>query len=261
MNPQPSVGKTVADWNPVFANWIQSANACQPDVSERQSLIDQSASWQLAVGNRLPTAPNYSQPIVDIRFFGTFPVGENSLPPSGGEEHVVSSPPTRRGLHGIDGRDRGPDTAILSLDLGTRTGWALLGRDGSITSGSESFKPQRFEGGGMRYLRFKRWLTEIERSADGLDAVYFEEVRCHAGVDAAHAYGGFMAHLTAWCEHHQIPYRGVPVGTIKKHATGRGNAGKADMVNAMRQRGFQPIDDNEADALAILLWAIETQEV
>ena len=112
------------------------------------------------------------------------------------------------------------NTSILALDLGTTTGWALVSRDGLLNGGSESFKPQRFEGGGMRYLRFKRWLTDIKQCADGLDWVVFEEVRKHAGVDAAHAYGGFMAHLTAWCEHHQIPYQGVPVGTIKKHATG-----------------------------------------
>ena len=27
---------------------------------------------------------------------------------------------------------------------------------------AESFRPQRFEGGGMRFLRFKRWLTELK---------------------------------------------------------------------------------------------------
>ena len=152
------------------------------------------------------------------------------------------------------------EQTILALDLGTQTGWALLTRDGMINSGSESFKPGRFEGGGMRFLRFKRWLTEIKQSADELDAVYFEEVRRHAGVDAAHAYGGFMAHLTAWCEHHDIPYQGVPVGTIKKHATGKGNAGKEDMIAALVKKGFVPADDNEADALALLHWAI-AQEV
>ena len=87
-------------------------------------------------------------------------------------------------------------TTILALDLGTQTGWSLMGRDASITSGAESFKPQRFEGGGMRYLRFKRWLTEIKQCADGIDQVVFEEVRRHVGVDAAHAYGGFMGQLT-----------------------------------------------------------------
>ncbi|BBE50881.1 hypothetical protein OYT1_ch1324 [Ferriphaselus amnicola] len=150
---------------------------------------------------------------------------------------------------------------ILALDLGTTTGWALMTRDGSITSGTESFKPHRFEGGGMRFLRFKRWLTEIKQTSDGIDAVYFEEVRRHLGVDAAHAYGGFMAQLTAWCEHHQIPYQGVPVGTIKKHATGKGNASKGEMIAAAKARGHLPADDNEADALALLHYALRLQEV
>lgn len=148
-------------------------------------------------------------------------------------------------------------TTILALDLGTTTGWALRGSDGHITSGSESFRPQRFEGGGMRFLRFKRWLTEIKQSCDEIDCLHFEEVRRHVSTDAAHAYGGFLATLAAWCEHHQIPYQGVPVGTIKKHATGKGNAGKEDVIAAIRARGHAPVDDNEADALALLHWAVE----
>lgn len=146
---------------------------------------------------------------------------------------------------------------ILALDLGIQTGWALTSRDGSITSGSQSFKPQRFEGGGMRFLRFKRWLTDIKQCNDGIDRVVFEEVRRHVGVDAAHAYGGFMGQLTAWCEHHQIPYQGIPVGTIKKHATGKGNASKDEMVASVRARGHAPTDDNEADAIALLYLARE----
>ncbi|MFT0532419.1 crossover junction endodeoxyribonuclease RuvC [Castellaniella hirudinis] len=151
-------------------------------------------------------------------------------------------------------------TTILALDLGTTTGWALRLPDGTTTSGTESFRLQRFEGGGMRYLRFRRWLSELLQTADAIHAIYFEEVRRHAGVDAAHAYGGFLAHLTAWCEHHNIAYAGVPVGTIKKHATGKGNAGKAAVIAATRSWGFDPADDNEADALAILHWALATQE-
>jgi len=44
----------------------------------------------------------------------------------------------------------------------------------------------------------------------------------------------------------------------KRHATGKGNAPKAAMIAAARARGFSPADDNEADAIAILHWAIET---
>jgi hypothetical protein len=147
---------------------------------------------------------------------------------------------------------------ILALDLGTTTGWAML-CDGTVTSGSQSFKPRRFEGGGMRFLKFKRWLADTKACTDGLDAVYFEEVRRHAGVDAAHAYGGFMAHLTAWCEHHEIPYQGVPVGTIKKSACGKGNASKEEMVEKARAIVKNVSDHNEADAIHILMYAINNE--
>ena len=146
---------------------------------------------------------------------------------------------------------------LLALDLGTITGWALRGRSGLLTSGIEMFKPSRFEGGGMRYLRFERWLNELLFQLDWMDAVYFEEVRRHLGVDAAHAYGGFLAHLTAWCEQHEIPYQGVPVGTIKQSATSKGNASKEAVIQAMQALGHTPSDDNEADALALLHWAIK----
>lgn len=143
---------------------------------------------------------------------------------------------------------------IVALDLGTKTGFATL-RDGRVISGTSEFKPGRFEGGGMRFLRFSRWLDDLA-TIERIESVWFEEVRRHAATDAAHVYGGLMATLTAWCESHSIPYAGVPVGTIKKHATGRGNADKAMMVEAMRQAGFSPVDDNEADAIALLRYVM-----
>ena len=149
-------------------------------------------------------------------------------------------------------------STILALDLGTITGYAIAGADGDITSGTAEFRLDRWQSGGMRFLRFKRWLTEIKNQAGGFDLVVYEQVRRHAGVDASHAFGGWLAILTAWCEHHNIAYQGVPVGTIKRHVTGTGNADKAAVIAAVRARGFHPADDNEADAIAILLWAIET---
>ena len=148
--------------------------------------------------------------------------------------------------------------AILALDLGTATGWALRDHTGLITSGTASFRPGRFDGGGMRYLRFTNWLSEIDRLSGPINAIWFEEVRRHAGTDAAHVYGGLMATLTAWAELRGVPYQGVPVGSIKKHATGKGNAPKEAMIAAAHGRGFNPADDNEADAIALLLWALET---
>ena len=111
----------------------------------------------------------------------------------------------------------------------------------------------------MRYLRFTNWLTELDRLSGPIAAIWFEEVRRHAGTDASHVYGGLMATLTAWAELRGVPYEGVPVGTIKRFATGKGNANKDAMIAAARARGFSPADDNEADAIAILLWALETK--
>jgi crossover junction endodeoxyribonuclease RuvC len=146
--------------------------------------------------------------------------------------------------------------AILALDLGQKTGWAVHNTDGAIASGTVEFKPGRFEGGGMIYLRFRAWLQEVDETAGGVGAVYFEEVRSHRGVIAAQSYGAFLGHLTAWAEMFKIPYRGVPVGTIKRHVTGRGNADKDAVIAGVRRLGFDPADDNEADALALLDWAL-----
>lgn len=148
---------------------------------------------------------------------------------------------------------------VLALDLGTTTGWALRTGDDFITSGTMSFKHTRYDGGGMRFLRFRRWLEQLDSDAGPIEAIHFEEVRRHGGTDAAHVYGGLLAVLTAWCEEHLVAYQGVPVGTIKRFIAGKGNADKAAVIAAVRAKGFAPADDNEADAIAILLWAIETR--
>lgn len=150
------------------------------------------------------------------------------------------------------------EPVFLALDLGTTTGWAMRLADGAIFSGTMTFRPGRYEGGGMRFLRFVAGLEDLAARTHHMDAVYFEEVRRHAGTDAAHIYGGFLAHLSAWCEKRKLPYQGVPVGTIKRHLTGKGNADKAAMIAAVTALGFNPKDDNEADAIAILRWAIDT---
>jgi Holliday junction resolvasome RuvABC endonuclease subunit len=139
---------------------------------------------------------------------------------------------------------------ILALDLGTKTGWAC-GTSHVKDSGTENFAQGKFAGGGMRFLAFERWLDKWVEG-DGVTEVVFEAVRRHIGTDAAHIYGGLLAILTKWCEARGIPYQGIPVQTIKKHATGKGNAKKDAMMEAVRRWGFSPKDDNEADAIALL---------
>lgn len=140
---------------------------------------------------------------------------------------------------------------LLALDLGTNTGYALQ-QNGNTVSGVANFKTDRYSGGGMRFLRFRRWLDEMHASVK-VSEVAFEEVRRHIGTDAAHVYGGLMATLTAWCEENKIPYQGVSVQAIKKFATGKGNADKDAVVAAVAKKwGYKPQTSDEADALALL---------
>jgi len=145
---------------------------------------------------------------------------------------------------------------IIAIDPGTHCGWAVRTETSagiSYDSGTWDLSAQRHEGGGMRFLRLRKYLGEL--LAAGADALFYEEVRGHRGVDAAHIYGACVGVISAECEARNMPYRGIPVGTIKKHATGKGNADKEAMLAAARARwaGWDG-DDNEADAR----WIAET---
>lgn len=149
--------------------------------------------------------------------------------------------------------------AVLALDLGTTTGLALTTKTG-VKSYTKNFKATRFQSADRRFFNFRKHLQEIQDSLIlGLGVVYFEEVRAHIGVDAAHCYGGFKATLTMFCEDNNIPYQGVSVGTIKKFITGKGNANKEKVIKAVQARGHNPKDDNEADAIALLYYALDQE--
>lgn len=100
---------------------------------------------------------------------------------------------------------------------------------------------------------FRNWLNSLK----DISVVYFEEVRRHLGTDAAHCYGGFLAVLSAWCEEHHVPYKGVNVKTIKRFITGKGNASKSEVIEAIREKGFAPRNDNKGDALALMFYVMD----
>lgn len=142
----------------------------------------------------------------------------------------------------------------LCIDIGTTTGFAwgsLNPDDHNVMSGVWELKQGRFESAVVRVLNFVKMLDKMADSV-GVDRVYFEEVRRHNSTDAAHWYGAFMMRLQEWCHGRNIPYESLPVGEIKKFTTGKGNANKDAMVKAVREWGFTPKDDNEADAIAML---------
>ena len=146
---------------------------------------------------------------------------------------------------------RHSNPSLLALDLGTTTGWALLS-EGKVVSGSFDMRPLEGEAIGIRFLRFRR---EFLNNFKSVREVYFEEVRRHEGTHSAHVYGALWGTLCAWCEQNSIPYRGVPVGTWKKHIGCKGNAGKPEVMEAIQRRGLNPDSQDEADALGILSYA------
>jgi Holliday junction resolvasome RuvABC endonuclease subunit len=141
--------------------------------------------------------------------------------------------------------------SLLALDLGTNMGYAI-NSNGVTMSGSVNFKPGKFDGGGIRFLKFRRWLDQIH-AASPITEVCYEAVRAHTAIDAAHIYGALMGVLQVWCEEYNVPYSGVAVSTIKKFAAGKGNASKDEVIAAVKRLwGFDPKSSDEADAIALL---------
>lgn len=149
---------------------------------------------------------------------------------------------------------------VLGLDLGTHTGYAIRRRDGTIIHGTESFTPRASWTAGQRWLRYRSWLSAlIDR--EQIHAVTFERVVFgHSSASASDVYGGFRALTEMVADSHSCDLSSVSVPTIKKHWTGSGRADKAAMIAEAKRRGFKPTDDNAADALAILHYAISKEE-
>lgn len=144
---------------------------------------------------------------------------------------------------------------VLALDLGTKLGWAVRSRDGRVAHGTQVFTPRASWSRGQRWLRARSFLSELITSRQ-VHAIAYEDVKRHMGTDAAHAYGAFLCLVEMLADSHRLRLLPVGVKTIKKHWTGNGNADKAAMEAQARARGFRPESDNDADALAILHWAV-----
>lgn len=148
----------------------------------------------------------------------------------------------------------------LALDLGTKTGWAIL-HDGELgNSGTWDLSPRRGDSPGRRFVLFRGRLREMLLAYPDIRHVVYEEVVGHAATYAAQMYGAFQGALMTWCHDASCSFEGVPVGTLKKWATGKGNANKAAMVFAVQEKTTLPITDhNHADAVLLALYAAEQE--
>lgn len=147
------------------------------------------------------------------------------------------------------------NVTVLALDLGTKTGYALRRRDGEIIHGMQDFTPRGSWSPGQRGLRFRAWLGEV-LAKEQPNLIAYEEVLLHQGTIAAHVYGLFEGLVWMTADTRNIAVQSQNFAHVKKHWTGTGNAKKDAMLAQARARGFRPVDDNAADALAILHLAL-----
>lgn len=151
---------------------------------------------------------------------------------------------------------------VVAFDLGTTVGWASrVEGDGSFMCGSKNLK-HAGDGAGMRFLRFKKLLSEV--LGPDVQLVVYEDVTFGKGHESKVLHG-MRGILLSYCEAHTIPYAGIPVSSLKKWFSGKGNAKKALMREAMLkkiERGEVtvvpiPDDNNEVDAVALLTYSVE----
>ena len=146
--------------------------------------------------------------------------------------------------------------SILALDCATKTGWCLL-KDGRVfESGVEDFSKRRGESNGAMFLRFRHWLNQLV-DRDDVHLVAYEQSH-HRGGAATEIGVNLTGRVQEVCAQSQVEYVAVHTATIKKYATGKGNADKTVMIaKAAEVLGRQPLDDNEADAVLLALYAFQ----
>lgn len=134
---------------------------------------------------------------------------------------------------------------ILALDVATHCGWCT-----KTAHGVWDFSIKKDESSGMRLIRFKSKLKEIT-ALEEIDLVVFERT---AGFHKSALIVQAELHgvLKTFCEENKIEYRAYSAKEIKTHATGKGGAGKPQMIAAAKEKlGYTGEDDNEADAMWI----------
>lgn len=101
--------------------------------------------------------------------------------------------------------------------------------------------------------KLTRTVTWPKRPRPGL-IVY--EAAHHRGGAATEIAAGLATRVQEFCARHRIEHASVHSATLKKATTGKGNADKAAMLEAVAKRWKAVESDDEADAIALLHFAI-----
>lgn len=131
---------------------------------------------------------------------------------------------------------------ILALDIATKTGWCT-----ESASGTWDFSLKRGESYGMRVVKFKAAVREMIKLENVTIVTYERPAGLHkSSIMVASEMVGVLQDL---CIELGIEVTNYAAKEIKKHATGNGNAGKPLMIAKAKELGYNPADDNQADAI------------
>jgi Holliday junction resolvasome RuvABC endonuclease subunit len=152
---------------------------------------------------------------------------------------------------------------VLSLDLGTNTGWALV-QDGVITeSGILSLpKPDKHHPG-HRFITFSNWLRKYKT----VNEIFHENVPRFESAKAAMVYCGLLAILQMFCLTQGIRMTSIMSKSVKKEFSGNGNSDKKMMCDVAHRIGWQgghpstDIGHDECDAIATAWVIMKRREV
>lgn len=129
---------------------------------------------------------------------------------------------------------------ILGVDLGTQAGFSRVYDDGRLVGYSKKLESDFGR-------RLHGLAAEIERhnTPDCIGVVIEKPFGKFRGMDVMMAMFGVAMYT---CERLGMPYSQAHLMTIKKAATGKGNAKKPDMIEAAKARFGENVDEHTADA-------------
>lgn len=133
-----------------------------------------------------------------------------------------------------------------------------------------------YESGAIRFVRLKRFLEAAKPDLIGYEEPRFtpseKPNKFNVGGILARAatscefMGALKGVICSFAEENGIPCVAWPIGTIKKRATGKGNASKTDMIAAANEQFGSALDpegyestgvDNVADAAWVTMLTLE----
>jgi hypothetical protein len=166
---------------------------------------------------------------------------------------------------------------FVALDIATRCGWAAYEAGMSRPIYGTWALPGEAGEVGRKSIELHRKLTDLHSMAkDGITRLYFEggiptnSLGGKTNMQTIYLLAGLAAHAESFAYAVSARCRNVPQTSWRKHFVGRGirkgiglnyKQFKALSTSRCHELGWMPQDDNAADALAILDYALHLSEI